>query len=724
MTVARYAVGVAATLCVIGSFGSAGVALRRRVMPDRGGALGRLAEVVLAVALLELTLQALGAVGLFSLVPVVLASLTVGLGARSWEHRSHHKPRSIGAAGAVQRIVPLDALGIGLALLATGTVLAVWAGITVQSLQRGVLGFDSLSYHLPWAASFAQSHKITSILYTDFDWLTGFYPATSEMFHGLGIVLMGSDVLSPVLNLGWLVGALLAGWCIGESRGVGPAALVGAAIPLATPMVFFSTPGTADSDALGVFLVLAAAALWLGAVDNSHRDPPRGARRRPAIEPWSLVPAAAATGLALSVKLNLAASVLAITAAALLTMPSGDRLRAARVWLGTTVLTGGFWYLRNLLTVGNPLPYFGFGVLPTPTPPPAQSHNNYAISDYLTRLHWLANVARRALVASLGSQWAAILVVAVLGAALCVAFGRGRTVRLLGLVALFSIVAYLFTPGSASGSWGLPRGLQWNMRYAAPALSLALAAGPLSAPFARRGLRWVALAGLGWLLLATVENPSYWNAIYNRTAQIATAVVITLVGFAIVARTQRWIPLAPVLPRLAVITVAACLGGAGVAAAYGVARNYLRTRYTVEPGVPSITVLWRWANRLHHQRIAVTGTFGWYFGYPLYGDDDTNHVAYLGHHGRHGAFTSFPTCRAMRTALNRGHYDFVVTSVGRIWTTRALVPSPEGGWIARDPAVRLLFKYPRRGSSLVQVWKLSGALQPDCRGSRRKTQTI
>src|SRR5207248_8601653 len=94
-----------------------------------------------------------------------------------------------------------------------------------------------------------------------------FYPASSELVHGLGIVLLGRDTLSPALNLIWLGLALLAAWCIGRPRGCGPLTLLGAALALATMMMDYSQAGSAANDVVGVFLLLAAAAL----ITNSER---------------------------------------------------------------------------------------------------------------------------------------------------------------------------------------------------------------------------------------------------------------------------------------------------------------------------------------------------------------------------------------------------------------------------------------------------------------------
>src|SRR5438270_444415 len=133
---------------------------------------------------------------------------------------------------------------------------------TLAAYDYGIRTFDSLWYHMPWAAAFAQTGHVTPLRF-DLEFLLAFYPATAELFHGLGITLLARDTLSPAINLIWLGLALLAAWCIGRPRGRGGASVAGVAIVLAAPMMYFSQPGSADGDALGVFLLLAAVALLL-----------------------------------------------------------------------------------------------------------------------------------------------------------------------------------------------------------------------------------------------------------------------------------------------------------------------------------------------------------------------------------------------------------------------------------------------------------------------------
>jgi hypothetical protein len=105
----------------------------------------------------------------------------------------------------------------------------------------------------------------------------------------------------------------------------------------------------------------------------------------------------------------------------------------------------------------------------------------------------------------------------------------------------------------------------------------------------------------------------------------------------------------------------------------------------------------------------VVGNFGWFFGYPLWGLDDSNRVAYMGQRGPHASFRPITSCRAWRMALNRAHYQYVVTTANRVFFTTRLVHSPEVDWTRTDPAARLVLS-PTRA---IQVFRVTGPLHPD-----------
>jgi hypothetical protein len=698
MSLTRYLIGVGALLCVLASLGIGAASVRRYLLPDWCGAYARLAEIVTGCALLVGIMEVLGTVGLFSLVPMVVGSIAVGfalrLGLTSPSSARVVRPRADrpGITAGVLTVISVAGLVV---------VLLLWTGRSLQSFEHGITGADSIGYHLPHAASYAQTGQIRAIRYTDDSYLTGLYPATSELFHALGIVLMGNDVLSPGINLIWLALMLLAAWCIGSVRGFGSMSMLAAALVMATPMMVGSNAGTADNDLLGVTLVMAALALWMRTADSPMAD-------MRAYRGGSIL-AAVVAGLALSVRMNLLPPVAALTVAAIALAPSGRRRSATAWWIGGLILGGGYWYARNLVALGNPLPWFSFGVLPTPHPPPLQQGNNYSLADYATSpgilRHWLIP----ALNLNLGPWWPALVAAAIVGPLVCLFSKRDRVIVAAALIALASLAAYPLTPLTACGPWGHPYCLAFNIRFGAPALTLALAVTPLALLFRSQLGRLAAAAGLTTLFVATVIIRGLWTADYNLSGADAAVILVLVVAVIVALRPWSLISLGRPLVRAAAATLALSLVLAGVAVGYSGTRDYLSHRYTEQYGRLAIYKVWRWARGLHQAQIALAGTFGWFFSYPLWGVDDSNRVVYMGRHGPNGSFRRITSCRAWRTALNRGHYQYVVTTARAVFFTTQVVHSPEVDWTRTDPAARLVLS-PNRA---IQVFRLTGPLHPD-----------
>jgi hypothetical protein len=690
--------GAAALLVVLGSLATAAVAVRRRVLPDWTGAPARLAEIVAGLALLIGILEVLGAVGLFELGPVVIACALAGVaGVRSLAGTQVPRDRHSWSSDRAAWL-----LG-ALALLAGATVIAEWGALTIQSYDVGIRGFDSLWYHLPWAASFAQTGNIVSLRFTDVEYLTPFYPATAEMLHGLGIVLLGRDTLSPGLNLVWLALTLLAAYCIGRPRGVGAATTIGVALAMATMMMDYSQAGAAANDVVAVFFLLAAVALLMTDAE------------RPAV----LVLAAVAAGLAVGTKLTVLAPALALTVGVVAIAQAGRRLKTAALWLGPLILAGGFWYARNLIAVGNPLPWTSAGgILPTPAQP-LQQHTGYSVAHYLTSSHFWSRFAQPALAAGLGRWWWAVLAVAILGPLLCLLptpgrLGRnvdysnvssqGAVVRMLGCAALFSLVAYLITPETAAGPNGDPLGFAFNLRYLAPALALALAVAPLApALSASPPVRTALTAALAVVLAGTVAQPTLWP---NSHAAGAVAIGVgALVAVALATLARR----ASLRPALAGAAIALAVL-AGATAGYPLQRHYLRGRYAYQPNVSYLAKVWALFRTVHDARVGVVGTFGGFFSYPFYGLDLSNHVTYVAQRGRNGSFTPISTCARWRSQVNSDHLQYLITTPARDpWKPSVLSPSPETRWTATDPAATPVFTERALGQPIV-VFRLRGPL--------------
>jgi hypothetical protein len=463
-------------------------------------------------------------------------------------------------------------------------------------------------------------------------------------------------------------------------------------------MMYFSQPGSADGDVLGVFLLLASVALLL---DRDRHQDGRSA----------LVLAAIAAGLAIDVKLTFLAPIAALTIGVLLTAPARTRRRTATLWLGPLLAAGGFWYVRNLIAIGNPLPWSSFGgILPTPHEP-LQQNTTYAVAHYLTKTGFWNHFFVNGMASQLGRWWWLITAAAVVGAVLCLLPGAGRMLRMGALVALAGMAAYLVTPNSAMGPEGDPVGFAFNLRYAAPPLALAFALTPLAPALNGRNRHLALLAGLAAILAATVIEPALWPARHTAAA-IAFGVLTLLACLAITAvrhsgrRTAR---------TAGVVAIAAALTAAAIGG-YPWQRHYLQTRYVYRPSVSHLSGVWAYFRRVHHARVGLVGTYGEFFSYPITGVDDTDRVIYLAAHGPSGSFTPITTCRAFRTALNAADLKYLVTTPERdFWRPTRLRSAPEAGWVRGDPGARLLFTRYATGQPIA-VFELRNRLDPNrCR---------
>jgi hypothetical protein len=172
---------------------------------------------------------------------------------------------------------------------------------------------------------------------------------------------------------------------------------------------------------------------------------------------------------------------------------------------------------------------------------------------------------------------------------------------------------------------------------------------------------------VGALLVVTGVAANAWPADSR-----AGGVALGLVG-GILALVLLWV-LGRRDNRLAVVG-AVVTGLVVLGVGLPVTRHYLDRRYTV--AASSQVALGAWANGLHHANIGIAGFF---MQYPLYGQDLSNRVQYIGDFRHDHAFTDFGTCAGWRRAVNEGDYRFVVISpsfpsdpdpAGLVWTRGA-----------------------------------------------------
>jgi len=688
------------------------------------------------------------------------------------------------------------------AVVVVALVFAHWGLTAVDALGRGIFNFDSLWYHQPFAVEIAKSHSVTGIHYTETVFTNWFYPQNSELLHGVGILLTQRDTLSLFLNFGWLALAFLAAWCIGRPYGKGPLTVVAAGVILECHTLVVREPGAAKNDLMAAALLLAAIAVLinayrprvaggrgpggtrrplfrpsggLGRGNSSEAENPAATRdpshpTGPAAEMLPLAAAGLAVGMAVGTKSTALAMAAALTVAVIALAPAGRRRAAAGWWFAAGLAGGGYWYLRNLAISGNPLPQLeSIGPISLPHPERLQSGRpDFSIAHYATDTGVWRDYFGPGLDNAFGALWPVVILAAIAGGLLALAWGRPRVLRWMGAVALFGLLAYLFTPLSAAGAEGMPEGFGINIRYAIPALLAGIALLPVALfrlspsassagggeggcrgtaassfsphpptrtasgdagekpseapapalPDRTRGQRpWLDRALMAALLALLVATNRADAALRDpdRLAAWLIALLFVLIPAALLYARSRG------LPRGATVGGFAALALLIAAIGYPVQRDYLQSRYantdaaTAIPGM-HLDSAYRWARDVEGARIGLAGTTAGFLEYGFYGTDLSNRVRYLGEEGPHGAFNAIPSCAGFRAAVDAADLDYVVTApLLNFVEPGDPVASPEAGWLRGDPAIT-----PIDRSGPVAVWRIDGTLDPStCRDEER-----
>jgi hypothetical protein len=596
-------------------------------------------------------------------------------------------------------------------------VVAHWGIWTDSALNRGIFNFDSLWYHMPFAADIAQSHSVTGFHHTETVFTNWFYPQNSELLHAVGMLIAERDTLSLFVNYGWLALALLAAWCIGRPYGRGHLSVVAVAILLESHILIVREPAAAKNDLAVAALLLAAIAILITAWAARERDAggKGGEAGRLALPiGWPLAAAGLAAGLAAGTKVTVLALAGALSLAVIVLAPVGRRRAAAGWWLVPALLAGGYWYLRNLVATGNPIPEIGsLGPLTLPHPEHLQTARpDFAISHYATDTGVWADYFAPGLHDAFGGLWPLVLLAGLAGAALALGWGRNRALRWIGGAVLFAVLAYLFTPLTAAGPEGRPTGFELNIRYLLPALLAGLALLPLPRLLDERRPQRALLAALLVLLVLTDRSDAVLRD-PSRLFAIGLATLVVLVPAGMLAwRSARGLSDRALAAGLAALALAV------VALGYPVQRDYLGDRFRndvpAEERLPGygLDFAYTWAQDVRDARIGLAGTTAGFLGYGFYGSDLSNRVVYLGEEGPHGAFNAIRGCRRFRQAVDDADLDYLVTSpfLNFVDDDRP-VRSPEAGWLHGAPQVE-----PVRRSGDVVVWKVGGRLDPGACG--------
>jgi hypothetical protein len=200
---------------------------------------------------------------------------------------------------------------------------------------------------------------------------------------------------------------------------------------------------------------------------------------------------------------------------------------------------------------------------------------------------------------------------------------------------------------------------------------------------------------------------------------IGLAVFLILVPVGLAVARQRGA--SPALVGIGAVVALALV----VAIGWPKSDDYVKDRYqaaTAPKDFPDgVRAALAWFNRTnpHDSRIAVVGGRPGFKQYVFYGDDLSNYVQYVAHHGPHGAYTPIASeavqngqrgvtfkaqCEEWRRTLDAGHYDYLVAGPDQRTQSRSPV---EAIWTVLTPAARVVEQ-----NDDVFVIKINGELDP------------
>ncbi|HEY3142810.1 MAG TPA: hypothetical protein VGJ86_16840, partial [Acidimicrobiales bacterium] len=308
---------------------------------------------------------------------------------------------------------------------------------------------------------------------------------------------------------------------------------------------------------------------------------------------------------------------------------------------------GSYWYLRNWIRAGNPLPWMDLdlGSLHLSQVKPGDGSEGWA--DRTVAKHFdqprflLDSVVRPGLRGAFGKVWWGwpVLLVGSLGLVIRSVWdraGREGSGWIWGLAGAGTVglVAHPFTPLSLVVPPENPASafnFAFNTRYALPAALLVLLAGACAAR-----PRWVELtfgaATLALIVCGLFPTPLSSGVAHDGEAADAVGSVALGLGVAAVA---AWFLLQRPRPRLALVP--AVLVGV---LAVPVVDRYLDGRYST-PTVKLGSQLWPTTSRLEDARIGIATDPT---PYPNAGADDSNRVEYIGVPLQSGSLRNASSC--------------------------------------------------------------------------------
>jgi hypothetical protein len=481
------------------------------------------------------------------------------------------------------------------------------------------------------------------------------------------------------VNLVFLALGLMAAWCVGRRRGLGPLCVLAAVVVMGLPTLAGTHPGQATNDVACAALVLAAVALVL---EGGVRAAPVGI-------------AAVAGGLAIGVKLTVGPAV-AMLVLGVVVLAIKDR----RWWVAVTAVVAvsvasAYWFVRNWALIDTPLPWLDIRLGPLQLHQTVALPKKGAITEYLTDTRVWSDIWVPGLEKTLGFLWPVVLLGIGAGMFLAIAPRRVALERLAGLVAVAATFSYLVTPYTMGFGGAL---FVDTVRYGAPMLLVGFSLMPLGVCADRLGVlgRRVIAGVLAALLVVNALGPSRarlepWGPGTWWVGVLAGLVVLGVGLAGILELDVDWRTHAPV-----------AAAGVGVAAVAVVLvgwfgqRSYLARRYeNVGLALDAVDARLKDGG---DGRVGVLGTLQYY---PLFGADFSNRLVVPTPQSGRG--TDAEQCAAWRREINRRRVGYLVLGPDTFLSSVA-----RWEWFADDPAVELVASDTDRTG----LWRVKGPLDP------------
>lgn len=690
MSALAYLWGVLAVAATTAALVAAAAAVARTVLPDWRGAVQVLGCVAVILCWVFAVSYVLGAMGAFRPLPLLVV-VNAGPLVVLWRAR-----RSVPVATAGAAPAPPGALSrqrdpaFVVAAIAVVIAVSAWLPGVAHAYRYGIFEPDSTWYHGHFVTRFVQTGWLTRLNPVGTDSFVPYHPVNSEMLDALLVLPWHRDIALPLVGLCWLGLLLLAGWCLGGKWNRGPAGLVVTALLAAPAVVRLSQPGSLKNDLLAIALLVTGVALLV------HSE------RRPA----GLFLAGAMLGLSVGTRTNLLAPVAVIVAFGVVALVVPARREhwprawwaPLAAWAGGVVMFGTYWYLRNWVRAGNPLPWLELDAGPL--------HLRRAGADHIsdtTIAHWrhdpdlVGRALRPGAWLAFGELWWGWGLLALASVGLVVA--RRRSV-LWAMVAAGAagLVTYLVTPLTLvvpPDAPMAPANVAVNTRYALPALGLILLAGAAATRSRRAELAFAVVTLV--LVVSAVRTPLSRDI--NNDGEAADGRVALILGVGLVVAVLGAMAVwprvrdRPVRARLLWGLVPPILAAA---VAFPLVDRYLDRRYGTS--VPAYAAeLWPDARHLRDARIGIATAA---VPYPLFGADLSNHVDYIGVTQPRGLLRNVDSCGEWMAQIRRHDFTYIALSpdpfgTPSVATARTWTLAIPGAHVVEDRGDATLIALPR-----------------------------